>query len=85
MRKIVKGREYNVRSPITGKTRSVRAVEIAGQRIVCIADDNGRKLIVSRRRLRRGNILLADNGYVGACSDDTARLVDELIRGRAND
>jgi len=75
---IENGKTYGKRSGITGKTRSFRAIENRGARIVCIADDNGRKVIVNRFRLHPDSKILVDDETL-AVSPELSAALDRLL------
>jgi hypothetical protein len=78
MKSIEIGKAYVKRSALTGKARSVLATEIRGERIVCIAEDNGKTLIVQRCRLHAASIVSTDQHTAKPSTELEARL-DELL------
>jgi hypothetical protein len=81
MTNIEHGKTYVKRSQVSGKARSFRAIETRGTKIVCIADDNGKTVIVSRFRLHADSRVLVDNETM-AVSPELSAALDRFLSNR---
>jgi hypothetical protein len=54
------------------------AIRELGERIVCVADDNGRTLIISRQRLHRESMVATDQTTFTP-SDELQATLDKLL------
>lgn len=77
-RKLSAGMVALKQSGISGKTRQFRIVREHGERVECIADDNGRTIIVSRTRLHAQSNVLVASDCLGS-SAELALALDLLL------
>lgn len=73
-----KPRAYVKRSGITGKTRRYIPVREHGERIECIADDNGRTVIIRKQRLY-AEVTPTINGDTMPVSPALSALLDKWL------
>jgi hypothetical protein len=76
-RNIEIGKAYVKRSGLTGKARKVIASRELGQRVECIADDNGTTIIIRKSRLYAESIASADDTI--PVSAELSRLLDKYL------